>query len=346
MSILPAFLNRTAALKPFFEDDAITEIEVNGPNDVWVVRQGQRYATQAELARPLSVDTLHDIADLIAHHSKQKTDAKQPLLAATIPADLTGQPGRDYRFQYVQEPAVPPGKVSITIRKPSEQVFTMEHYKKTGAFRYVNKPLPAHADADRQIKEAYDAEDWPAFLELVIKARLNILVSAATNTGKSAFLNMLLGFGHPDERIVTIQDALELRPIQRNVVNLMYSRGQQGVSNVTPVDLMEASLRMTPDRVIPGELRGAEAYAALEMLNSGHGGWMSTIHATSPEHMWDRLAQMVMRFGSPMQRTEIIDYAQGLIDVVIQMHRFDDGLRGLTRVWYAGRDGVQRERKA
>ncbi|TEU32599.1 ATPase, T2SS/T4P/T4SS family, partial [Burkholderia cepacia] len=303
---------------------------------------GDRAAPQAAGGRTVWVDTPHDSADVLAYHATQKTDAKQALLAATIPAGLTGQPAGDYRFQYVQEPAVPPGTVSITIRKPSEQVFTMEHYKQTGAFRYVNKPLPAHEDAHRQIKEAYDAEDWPVFLELVVKARLNILVSAATNTGKSAFLNMLMSFGHPGERIVTIQDALELRPIQRNVVHLMYSRGQQGVSNVTPVDLMEASLRMTPDRVIPGELRGAEAYAALEMLNSGHGGWMSTIHATSPEHMWDRLAQMVMRFGSPMQRAEIIDYAQGLIDVVIQMHRFDDGLRGLTRVWYAGRDGGER----
>lgn len=337
MSILPAFANRSVALKPFFEDESVTEIAVNGPNDVWVARQGKRYMERASLLQPLSASTLSDLADLIAFHSEQKVDKSYPLLAATIPADLTGQPGRDYRFQYVQAPAVPPGAVSITIRKPSEQVFTMEHYVQTGAFKWINKPLPDHEDADKQIKAAYDREDWPTFLRLIIETRKNILVSAATNTGKSAFVNMLLSYGHPDERIVTIEDALELRPIQQNAVRLLYSRGNQGVAKVTPVDLLEASLRMTPERVIPGELRGAEAYAALEMLNSGHDGWLSTIHAKSPEHMWDRLAQMVMRFGSPMQRAEIIDYAQGLIDVVIQMHHFDDGLRGLTRVWYAGR---------
>jgi type IV secretion system protein VirB11 len=84
----------------------------------------------------------------------------------------------------------------------------------------------------------------------------------------------------------------------------------------------------------PGELRGSEAFAALEMLNSGHGGFMTTIHATSPEDMFDRLAQMVMRFGSTMGKAEIIDYARGLIDIVIQMHRYNDGLRGIRNVLY------------
>jgi type IV secretion system protein VirB11 len=86
--------------------------------------------------------------------------------------------------------------------------------------------------------------------------------------------------------------------------------------------------------VVPGELRGSEAFAALEMLNSGHGGFMTTIHATSPEDMFDRLAQMVMRFGSTMGKAEIIDYARGLIDIVIQMHRYNDGLRGIRNVLY------------
>ncbi|WP_322074791.1 P-type DNA transfer ATPase VirB11 [Burkholderia cepacia] len=340
MSVLPAFINRSAALRPLFADDSVTEIAVNGPNDVWVARQGKRYMEAVTLDRPLSEATLADLTDLIAFNSEQNVDKSFPLLAATIPADLTGesaQTGRDFRFQCVQAPAVPKGRIAITIRKPSDQVFTMDDYKSSGAFKYVNKPLPAHEDTDKQIQEAYNAHDWPRFLELVVQARKNIFVSAATNTGKTAFVNMMLGYGHPDERIVTIEDALELRPKQKNVVRLMYSRGGRGVAKVTAVDLLEASLRLSGDRVIPGELRGAEAYAALEMLNSGHGGWLSTIHATSPEHMWDRLAQMVMRFGSPMQRAEIIDYAQGLIDVVIQMHRFDDGLRGLSRVLYMPR---------
>jgi type IV secretion system protein VirB11 len=338
MSIVPAFLNRTAALRPFFEDDEVTEIEVNGPNDVWIMRQGSRYATRADLTRPLATDTLHDIADLIGHHSTQETSATHPLLAATIPADLTGAEGWDYRFQYVQPPAVPAGTVSITIRKPSRLEFTPEYYVESGAYSRINQPLPEHEDDDRLIRKAYEGEDWRVFFELVMKARKNILISAATNTGKSAFVNMLMTLAHPDERIVTLEDAREIRlRKQKNAVHLLYSRGQQGVAKVTPVELMEATLRMSPDRVIPGELRGAEAYAALEMLNSGHDGWLSTIHAKSPTHMWDRLAQMVMRFGTPMMRAEIIDYAKGLIDVVIQMHRFDDGLRGVREVWYAGR---------
>ncbi|QCP55126.1 P-type DNA transfer ATPase VirB11 [Trinickia violacea] len=333
MSILPAFLNRTASLRDLFADDAVTEIAINGPGVAWAGRQGARFMERVELP-DLTLKTLRDIAEQVAHVSDQSIDMARPLLAASIPSELTGQENRDFRVQIVLPPAVPPETISITMRKPSVLDLDMEYYEKSGAFRYVNEPLPDTEDVREQLARLYRDRNWPTFLRVAIRAKLNIIVSAATNTGKTEFIKMLLKLMNGDERIVTIEDAREIKLAQPNAVHLLYSRGNQGVSKVTPVDLMEASLRMSPDRIIPGELRGAEAYVALEMLNSGHDGFMTTLHAKSPNHMWDRLAQMVMRYGSTMGKAEIIEYARGLIDVVVQMHRYDDGLRGISRIDY------------
>jgi type IV secretion system protein VirB11 len=333
MSIIPAFMNRTAALRQLFEDNAVTEIAINGPGVAWAGRQGSRFMERIELPT-LTMSTLNDIAEQVAHVSDQQIDMTRPLLAASIPSELTGQENRDFRVQIVMPPAVPPETISITIRKPSVLDLTMDYYEESGAFRYVNEPLPDSDDIRHQLDLLYRERNWPAFLRAAVAAKLNVIVSAATNTGKTEFIKMLLKLIHREERIVTIEDAREIRLMQPNAVHLLYSRGNQGVAKVTPVDLMEASLRMSPDRIIAGELRGNEAYVALEMLNSGHDGFMSTLHAKSPEHMWDRLAQMVMRFGSTMQKAEIIDYARSLIDVVVQMHRYDDGVRGISRIDY------------
>jgi type IV secretion system protein VirB11 len=336
MSILPAFLNRTAGLRPLFEDDDVTEIAINGPRVAWVGRQGTRFMQRVDLPE-LDMGILRDIADQVAHVSDQTIDMERPLLGASIPSELTGQENRDFRVQIILPPAVAPETASITIRKPSTLDLVMDYYIASGAFNRVNEPLPDAEDVHGRLGLLYREKDWPAFLSLAVRAKLNIMVSAATNTGKTEFIKMLLKLIPLDERIVTIENAREIRLRQPNAVHLLYSHGNQGVSKVTPVDLMEATLRMSPDRIIAGELRGAEAYVALEMLNSGHDGFLSTIHAKSPEHMWGRLAQMVMRFGSPMQRGEIIDYARGLIDVVVQMHRYDDGMRGISRILYEPR---------
>lgn len=284
MSIVPAFFNRTESIRPLFDDADVSEIAVNGPGIVWVSRRGKRFMERVDTPA-LSGSTLRDFAELVAHHSDQETDAKRPLLAASIPSELTGAGNRDFRIQVVQPPAVPPGTIAIAIRKPSTLDLTMQHYIDTGAFDRVNEPLPEAEDTARKLAMLYRDGDWPAFLRLAVQTKKNIVVSAPTFAGKTELINMLLKEISPHERIVTIQDALELRPPQQNVVHLVYSRGNQGTAQVTPVELMETSLRLSPDRVIPGELRGAEAYVALEMLNSGHGGWMTTLHATSPEHM-------------------------------------------------------------
>lgn len=192
----------------------------------------------------------------------------------------------------------------------------------------------ADGTASATLLHLYRQGAWEAFLRAAVRARRNIVISAGTNSGKTTLLNALLKEIPSEERIVTIEDAREIRPPQPNCLHLLYARGGQGDSRVTAVDLLEASLRLTPDRVIMGELRGAEAYAYLEMLNCGHDGSITTIHADSPTLMFERLAQMVMRFGSPLQRAEIIAYARSLIDVVVQLRRGRDGRRYVSEIRY------------
>lgn len=337
MSILPAFRQRSAALQPYFDDESVTEICINEPGRVWLGRQESRHM-ECVSVEDLTYDRLKDIADLIAHNSDQRTSAQAPLLSASIPTDLTGRfEDGDYRIQVILPPVVEQGTIGIAIRKPSRLDLNLTHYEKSGAFACVNQRAPEAADAAIQLGQYHRDGNWPVFFPLAIRARKTIFVSAGTNTGKTAFVNMLLKLVPREERILTIEDSRELKVLQPNRIHLLYSRGNQGVAKVGAVELLETALRMTPDRIIPGELRGAEAYAALEMLNSGHSGLLTTMHAESPAHMFERLAQMVMRFGSTMKRAEIIDYARSLIDIVVQMRRLDDGRRIVSEVLYVPR---------
>lgn len=200
----------------------------------------------------------------------------------------------------------------------------------------MNQAPKADVQSDEHLTELYRAKRWREFLSAAIKAHKNIVIAAGTNAGKTTILNAMLKEIPLYERIVTIEDSREVRPPQQNRLHLLYSRGGQGESDVGAVELLESVLRLTPDRAIMGELRGSEAYAYLELLNTGHSGSITTVHANSPALMYERLAQMVMRFGSPLSKREIIDYARSLIDVVVQFRRDGDGRRYISHIDYSG----------
>lgn len=170
MSIVPAFFNRTESIRPLFDDVDVSEIAVNGPGVVWAGRKGMRFMERVDTP-VLTESTLRDFAELVAHHSDQETDAKRPLLAASIPSELTGPGNRDFRIQVVQPPAVPPGTIAIAIRKPSTLDLTMQYYEESGAFRRVNEPLPDAEDTGRKLAMLYRDGNWPAFLRLAVKAK-------------------------------------------------------------------------------------------------------------------------------------------------------------------------------
>ena len=172
-----------------------------------------------------------------------------------------------------------------------------------------------------------------AALERPIELRLNILVSGGTSTGKTTFARHLLKFIGEDERMVTIEDAFELFPPQANSVCLLSERKKD--SPRTANALLESSLRMRPDRIIVGELRGGEALTYLEAINTGHGGSISTIHAETARLAIDRLGMMVLQAGTPLTFAEVKDYIARSIDVIVQLGR-EDGKRGITELWFPG----------
>ena len=339
MSEIASFRQKLRSFDFLLDDPAVSEIAINGPGNVWAAYRGSRFM------RPVAVDgvtlpLIKSLAELIAAHTEQEVNAYTPILSGRIPMDMSDHVADsergDYRVQCVLAPAVEQHIGGIVcIRKPGRVQLTMDQYIASGAFDQINEARTPDQYSDDHLVELYRAKRWSEFFIGCVKAHKNIMISAGTNAGKSTFLNMLLQHVDPNERIVTIEDTREIRLKSENVVHLIYSRGGQGKARVTPFDHLESILRLTPDRAIMGELRGAEAYPYLELLNTGHSGSFSTIHSDSPDLMFDRLASMASRGGSDMSKNQLVEFARQLIDVVIQWEYGFDGRRYITEVQYA-----------
>jgi len=340
MSQIASFRAKLASMKPYLDDPKITELVVNKPFEMFVGRQGHGYMDR--IAMPdLSYQLLESLAAVTASYTSQETDRSRPLLSATMPINLENGVNDaergGYRVQVVRSPAVVDQTIGICIRKPSLLNLTLDDYQEQGAFNDVNKKSELGEYSNAHLMELYKTGDWKGFLRGAVLAHKNIMISAGTNTGKTTFLNSLMKDVPHCERIVTIEDGREIMAKQPNCLHLLYSRGGQGESKVTATDLLEASLRLTPDRIIMGELRGAEAYPFLEMLNTGADGSFATIHANSPAMMYERLSLMVLRAGMGLKQADIIEYAKSLIQVVVQW-AFDkkSGRRYVTEIHYDG----------
>jgi type IV secretion system protein VirB11 len=193
---------------------------------------------------------------------------------------------------------------------------------------YDAGPLHPHAHAALP-----DPVEQPiAFLREAIRQRKTILISGGTSTGKTTFLNAMLGEIPVEERVVLVEDTPELRLPGANGVGLVAVKGELGEAKVTSNELLQAALRLRPDRIVLGELRGAESVSFLRAINTGHPGSFSTIHANSLTGALDQLALMVMQTGIGLTRSDTIAYASSVIDVVVQLGRNAQGKRGIAGI--------------
>jgi type IV secretion system protein VirB11 len=177
-----------------------------------------------------------------------------------------------------------------------------------------------------------DAQAEPiAFLRAAITARKTILISGGTSTGKTTFLNSMLGEIPGEERVILVEDTPELRLPGANGVGLVAIKGELGEAKVTANELLQSALRLRPDRIVLGELRGAESVSFLRAINTGHPGSFSTIHANSLRGALDQLALMVMQTGIGLSRADTIAYAASVIDLVVQLER-TEGKRGISAI--------------
>jgi type IV secretion system protein VirB11 len=170
-----------------------------------------------------------------------------------------------------------------------------------------------------------------AYLARMVRERRNILISGGTSSGKTTFLNALLAEISHEERLITIEDTAELLVSQPNHVGLIATRGEGGEARVCAQDLLEAGLRMRPDRIVLGELRGGEAFSFLRAVNSGHPGSMTTIHADSPEGAVEQLALIIVQSGMAIGRRDVVNYVCDVVDLIFQLER-KNGRRRVARI--------------
>ena len=310
-------------LAPMLERPDVADIFVNKPGEIWVETVGG--ALERHDAPGMDDTALWRLARQIASLSHQGVSREHPLLSATLPG---GE-----RVQIIAPPATR-GHLAMAVRKHVVNDLRLEDYDKAGAFSGVRLSGTSDSEAlDTKLAGLLDSGDTMGFLKLAVRGRKNIVIAGGASTGKTTFLNALLKEVPPGERLILIEDAAEIQLEHANAIGLLATRGEQGEALVTVDDLVQASLRMRPDRIILGEVRGREAASFLRAVNTGHPGSITTVHADSPRGAVDQLSLLVLQAGLNLSRAEIGDYVRGIVDVFVQLTR-SDGRRRVSEITF------------
>jgi type IV secretion system protein VirB11 len=309
----------------FFNQDGVNEIMINKPQEIWVEQKGEMLQYPLEV---LTMEYLTGMALLVAKSTEQMISPEKPLLSGTLP--------NGFRVQIILPPACEPRTICYSIRKPSTLNLDLDAFEKLGAF---DKVAIGEKEDDTAIKLSNLLNEYrlKEFIRSAILARKNIIISGGTSTGKTTFTNAVLRAIPQEERLITVEDAREVQLNDHpNKVHLLSSKGGQGRADVTTQTLIEACLRLRPERIIVGEIRGAEAFGFLRAINTGHPGSISTVHADTPKMAIEQLKLMVMQAGLGMPPDEVRQYILSVIDVIVQMKRSSDGKRFISDIYYKG----------
>lgn len=286
-------------ISPLIDDDAITEIMVNGPFQVYYEKAGKLHQTDIQFR---DNDHVLNIIDKIVAPIGRRIDETSPMVDARLPDGS--------RVNAIIPPLSLTGPC-ITIRKFSKDPLTIVDLMQFGSL----------------------SPEMTQLLEACVKARLNVLVSGGTGSGKTTLLNCLSAFIPENERIITIEDAAEVQLHQPHVITLETRPANiEGTGAITIRDLVRNSLRMRPNRIVVGEVRGGEALDMLQAMNTGHDGSLTTVHANTPRDMLARLETMVLMAGMDLPLKAIREQVAGAVDVIVQQSRFRDGTRKITYI--------------
>lgn len=283
-------------LRAWLDDEAVTEILVNAPGEVWIERIGEP-VMRCEPVPELDESLLQRLATQVARISHQGINRELPLLGAILPG---GE-----RIQIIGPPATRAGW-ALAIRRHVSVDLRLDAYRFTPAIGTGTTTAPPPTlDGLRQ----------------TVAARRTVLISGGTSSGKTTLLNALLKEIPAHERVVAVEDTPEIRLPQPNSLGLVAVKDEQGEARVSTDDLLRAALRLRPDRIVLGELRGSEAVTFLRAINTGHPGSFSTIHANTPQGALQQLALMVVQAGIGLSRADALAYIHSLVDVVVQVSR-------------------------
>ncbi len=318
---LGAFL---APLAPWLSRPEVTDLLVNAPGEVWVETavEGMR----RESAVGLDETTLQRLVRQIAAYGSQGVNREQPLLSATLPDGA--------RVQVVAPPATRGGTV-LAVRKHLISDLSLEELSGSGLFNRPEGEAGAESD-DEVLADRLNNGDRLGFLREAVRRRKTIVISGGTGSGKTTLLNALVKEIDASERLVVIEDAAEVRLDHPNSVGLIAVRGDMGEARVDADALLAASLRLRPDRILLGELRGSEAFAFLRAVNSGHPGSITTIHADSPAGALDQIGLLALTSGLDLGWDKVQAYVSRVIDVVVQIER-TEGVRRISDIQFLGR---------
>ena len=293
-------INGYGPITELLDDPSITEIMVNGTNEIYIELDGK-------IIKDDSVSFIND-----AHIVRTIQRLIQPIGRTIDTANpmVDARLSDGSRLNAIIEPLSIKGPV-LTIRKFKSELASIEDFLRNGTLT----PYMAR------------------FLEACVKAKMNIIICGGTGSGKTTLLNVMSSFIKDDERIITIEDAAELRLEQNHVISLeTRTSNYEGSGAVTIRDLVINSLRMRPNRIIVGEVRGKEAFDMLQAMNTGHEGSMTTLHANSPKDALNRLETMVLMAGMEIPIKAIREYVENAIDIVINISRLTDGKRKITSI--------------
>ena len=315
-----------APLSPWLSRPDVTDLLINRPGEVWVETAGGPMCR--EPADQLDETTLQRLARQIAAASHQGVNREQPLLSATLPDGA--------RVQVISPPATRGGLI-MAVRKHLISDLSVGDLARDGLFDAAARHDPAKAaSADADLRAQLDSGDVGGFLKAAVQRRKTIVISGGTGSGKSTLLNALVKEIDRSERLVVIEDAPEIRLDHPNSVGLVAVRGDMGEAKVDADTLLAACLRLRPDRIMLGELRGREAFAFLRAVNSGHPGSLTTVHADSPSGALDQIALLALTSGIDLGWDKVQTYVSRVIDIVVQIERVN-GVRRVSQVLFQDR---------
>lgn len=323
----PSSMGLLEPLNQWLQDALVSEILLNKPGEVYVEKAGilKRFEVPALNERAVMM-----LFQLIANENRQEISDKKPLLSASL------QDGS--RVQIVLSPTAK--YHTLSIRRKVVRNFTLadyddlKFYKNTSSFDVNCDHFAQLEDAEKQLVLLYQQKNWSTFIKRAIELKKNIVISGGTSSGKTTYLNACLRHIAIDERIILLEDAREIDIPHPNQVSLLSSKGGQGLASVSMQDLVQCCLRLRPDRIIIGEIRGKEVLDFLGACSTGHEGSITSIHANNPRIALMRMTQLYKQNNVPsMSDQDIMREINEVVDVIVQLSKAPGG-RCIQSVYY------------
>ena len=302
-------------IMPFLEKPNISELLINAPGSIWVEREGEMKSYDVP---SLTEPHLLRLFQLIANENEQIISKEKPL--------LSGQLHDGTRVQLVMTPTA--RYPAMSVRRKVTRKRTLSHYQLDNFYQKLT-PCDIHnsrfqdlSRVDQQLVNLYHKQNWHAFIQSAVMEKKNIVISGGTSSGKTTYLNACLAHIPLTDRIIVLEDTREIETAHPNLVQLLASKGDQGLAKISMQDLVQCCLRLRPDRIIMGEIRGKEIMDFVSACSTGHEGSITTIHANNPRVAFMRMTQMYKLNNVPsMTDDDIMRELKEVIDIVIQLNK-------------------------